>query len=261
MKKIIGLLAVIFVVAPLFAQSSGTTSLPEAAEQVKQNYPWVNSQKLNQAMQEALEAGKPTTAKDYPVIKMGISSFAIKFATKNVENGQEVWTYYYEPIIPFIVNEQVALEDGKNNIVYHVRSSQTDPAFWQRYPFKVAGVKIDIYPDNQLEAFSNEWKTAYGEDCIYQKNAKKNLLSGITRKAEPIKWIGLWNLLKKVYLFPNGRTAVINVYASSDKYGPYVRQCQAGNTGLIFDLQPHLEKINLSDFPQRTYGVVKNIAQ
>lgn len=257
MKKILVLLLAVTVGFPLFAQTAGkTVSLPEAAEQVKQNYPWVNSQKLKQAVQEGKEALREITEDDFPVIQIKKHDFKVAKAFGRMENGQEVWVYYYNIEVPLLINEKVVVENGKQHIVYHANSSQTEPAVWQEKTLDVRQIVITVYPDNRLESIAEKWKAKYGDECLYQKTVK----AGKQGKAQVI---GLWNLLEKAYLFPDGRTAHVTVYVHAYGKGvdavldTYQRQCEAGNAGIIFNAQPRLEKIGLDAFPKKKVGVIK----
>lgn len=231
MKKILVLLSVVFIGAPLFAQSPS------------------NMQDIKEALSVLIEKTEQykTKKEQTPVIKMGKNEFQLARALKEEPDGQEVWTYYYTPVKkPLTYTLDTEFKSSADGAPYTVLGRGNSllivgPGHWRAVDFEVAGVEIVVYPDNRLEQIKQDWEKAFGQACVYTSEKPQGNAKAVA---------GLWHTPAKAYLLADGRTAVVYVEAAAAEYGPYKRACSKWHLDALFKDQPQLHKLN-------AYGFVK----
>jgi len=277
MKKIIVLLVAVFVSGPLFAQTPGgdMRDIREAIELLKQQHEIkVNEQKLQKALEEAEEAvhkseGKSmikTPQEQFPTITMGKNKFVIEKAFKeDTTAGRAVWTYYYVPAKkPLVYDLDVIFSSGLPDADYYVTGRSNSllvigPLMWRKVGFEVSGIEINIYDDDRFERIREDWKTSFGEDCVFEaeKTISRDIVDCVIcvfNRKQHLQSASLYHTPTSVYALEDGRTAVVSVYATSD-YGPYKRKCSKWGMDVLFNSQPQFKKLKADAFPKMEYPV------
>ena len=296
MKKIIALLLTVLLSGPLFAQAaSNMRDMREAIDLLTQKKAnekkvdhalqenqnsflhhsdgtstspkhmlKVNKQKLQQAIDEAMEATHAKNkvqlpSRPSPKIKIGKHEFTItKFFKERDKDGKEVWSYFYSPANgPVVFEELVEFDSAINHQKYKVISPSNinrfiGPIHTRYVDFEVSGIEINIYEDDRFDAIVSDWENSFGKGCVGRNGSGKANWFSCTRDIGKTKEAGLLHTPTKIYALEDGRTVVVYVYASSE-YGPYKQGCSTTNAGRIFSRQPELNKIIKLPAPERPY--------
>jgi len=236
MKKILVLLSVVFIGAPLFAQSPN------------------NMQDIREALSILIEKTEQYKAEkeNAPVIKMGKNEFQLERALKEEPDGKEMWTYYYTPVKkPLTYTLDTEFESFADGAPYTVLGRGNSllivgPRHWRAVDFEVSGVEIVIYADNRFEQIKQDWERRFTKECVYSSEKPQD---------NALKVAGLWHTPAKAYLLADGRTAVVYVEAAAAEYGPYKRACSKWHLDALFKDQPQFQKVNADGFVKQEKGI------